>query len=497
MKTVIVVGAGWAGLSAAVRLTKAGQPVHLLEAAPQAGGRARRQQLRWADGIDIHLDNGQHLLLAAYHETLALVDELGGRGLKRVPLDWQDAAGLRLRRRSRSLGGVDGPHDGRGMGGTARRMTEAGGLMDGSQGFGDMTGLWHRLVEAVSLLGAVLGAEGLSLAHRARLVQTLLLARLGGWRCPVGVRTVADWFAHTRQPDALIRQLWRPLVVSAMNTPPEAADAATFLRVLRDALGGQPTDSDFVLADEDLGALLVDPAMDFLKAQQMPVWLRSPARSIERDGEAYRVRVQHPERGEMWLHARQLVIATPPLAAARLLQGLGAADHPALAAALQPLQAFDYRPISTAYVGWPTGYPGLPARLPTMFSLAGGAQDGPSGPAHWFFARGEQAGWRLGAMVVSDSEAAQAEGAAALEAALQQQLIRSMGLPPAVHLQLIHEKRATLACTPDRPRVEAAQVWDCLPGIVLAGDYCYPDYPATLEGAVRSGRIAAQRLMKD
>ena len=120
-----------------------------------------------------------------------------------------------------------------------------------------------------------------------------------------------------------------------------------------------------------------------------------------------------------------------------------------------------------------------------------------SGPAHWFFDRGEQAGWRLGAMVISDSEAAQAEGEAALQVALQRQLSELMKLPPAEHMVLIHEKRATFACTDDRPTVPPGYLLPQLPGVVLAGDYSYGGYPATLEGAVRSGRMAAEILLDD
>jgi len=116
-----------------------------------------------------------------------------------------------------------------------------------------------------------------------------------------------------------------------------------------------------------------------------------------------------------------------------------------------------------------------------------------SGPAHWFFDRGEQAGWRLGAMVISDSEAAQAEGEAALQVALQRQLSELMKLPPAEHMVLIHEKRATFACTDDRPTVPPGYLLPQLPGVVLAGDYSYGGYPATLEGAVREKALHTMR----
>jgi phytoene dehydrogenase-like protein len=75
-RRVAVVGAGWSGLAAAIALTRAGHPVALFDAAPQAGGRARGVQITLGDR-DYPLDNGQHLLIGAYCETLALMRVVG------------------------------------------------------------------------------------------------------------------------------------------------------------------------------------------------------------------------------------------------------------------------------------------------------------------------------------------------------------------------------------------------------------------------------------
>ena len=84
MKQLTIVGAGWAGLAAAVAATQAGWHVQLLEAANTAGGRARSLQQSFADKP---LDNGQHVLIGAYRDTLA------GNGTPSPP----DRSGTRAR----------------------------------------------------------------------------------------------------------------------------------------------------------------------------------------------------------------------------------------------------------------------------------------------------------------------------------------------------------------------------------------------------------------
>lgn len=457
---VLIVGAGWAGLAAAIELCRAGVAVHLVEAAPQAGGRARRLLLPWGnEGQEIAVDNGQHLLLGAYRETLALIDFLGGRGLRRLPMQWRDAAGFAIERRSHAVSG---------------QSEQEMGLQIG---------------ESLSLFKAVLKAKKLPLSDRGRLIRTMVQAKLSGWRTPLGVRTVAEWYERTGQPAMLVRQFWDPLVLSAMNTPPESACAITFLRILRDALGKEPSASDFILPERDLGELFVDPAMAYLQSQQARISLRTPVREIRQSptGRGYIARVQDPERGETVLQAAQVILATPPAVAARLLSGILPENL------LAPLSAFAYRSISSAYAGWRAERADLPASWPTIFSLFDETHG--AAPAHWFFDRGVQAGWRIGAMVISDSGMAQAMGEQQLESALLAQLSRTLGLPKPEKITLVHDKRATFACTPDRPRVAPALLMQHLPGLALAGDYAYGPYPATLEGAVRSGRLAAALML--
>ena len=98
MKQLTIVGAGWAGLAAGVAATQAGWHVTLFEATHIAGGRARSLQQTFADRP---LDNGQHVLIGAYRDTLALMRTVGlspDTLLQRLPLDlrFADGQGLSL-----------------------------------------------------------------------------------------------------------------------------------------------------------------------------------------------------------------------------------------------------------------------------------------------------------------------------------------------------------------------------------------------------------------
>ena len=433
----------------------------------------------------IELDNGQHLLLGAYTEVLALLDLLGTLDdayMDRRPLRLAGSDGLLMQRPSFGASGPGAP-----------------GL-----------GLAAALLTPLSPLLALVRAQGLSAGARWAMVRALVQLRLRGWQPPAGVRTIADWYVQARQPAELIERVWQPLAISALNTPADSACAATFIRVLRDSLGGPPSASDFLLPRRDLSDLFVDPALGWLRQHGARLMLRTDVRRIE-PGIRLRYRlvggVRHADDAAT-VECDEVVLATPPYSSARLLEGMA---DPALLAALN---GFQYLPITTAYLGWPQDAVANPAAqgatpgpLPVLPSPAGSSnlpvfpallalRESPARQRHaqWFFDRGLHAHWHVAALVLSDSRVARELGDTRLAAALVRQVVEEIGLPAPLQLSLIHEKRATLACTPDRPRLSATSPGARLAGLVLAGDYAYSDYPATLEGAVRSGRAAAQAL---
>lgn len=303
-----MVGAGWAGLAAAVALAERGVPVSVFEASRNLGGRARRVTI---DGVD--LDNGQHVLIGAYRETLALMRTVGvdpRRALLRAPLELRFADGFRLRA--------------------------------------------PRLPWPINLAAALLGAKGLPRAEAFAAMRFIARLRAARYRVDPD-RSVAQLLDEHGQDGALRSHLWQPLCVSALNTPLERASARVFAAVLRDGLGGRRSGSDLLLPRTDLGRLFSEPAAAWIRARGGAVELGAPVRRIERLPNGWRI------NDEQVFHAT--IIACGPHQAGALLVQL-----PELADALAAIDAFAYEPIVTCYLRYPESV-SLPA---PMLGLSGG-----------------------------------------------------------------------------------------------------------------------------
>lgn len=435
---VAVVGAGWAGLAAALRLADAGVALTLFDAAPVAGGRARSSRLQTPLG-SFTTDNGQHLIVGAYRESLSLIAGLDGAApLRRVPLDLSATNGLRLQA--------------------------------------------ARLPAPLHLGVALLGARGLGPGGRAAAVRLMLSLRLAGWRAADG-ETVSALLHRLRQPPPLTDRLWAPLCIGALNTLPDQACATAFATVLRDTLGGPRSASDFVLVDAPLGALLPEPALARLRRAGAAVRLRCPVRRLERADAQWRIGTEVFD---------ELLLALPPWSAAAVLEASGLRCG--------QLRAFEPEAIATGWALWPVDR--APA-LPRWCLL----DEDPARQAHgqWLFDRGviqgrsddgrSSAAAHLAGIVISVAGQLESLPRNALADGLSRQLVQAFGGPPPAAVHVVTERRATFRCTPQRPRLEVGHLRDEGQGPWLAGDWLWPDYPATLEAAVRSGRHAADLML--
>lgn len=436
---VAVAGGGWAGCAAAVELACQGCQVTLFEAARSLGGRARGVEVR-----GLALDNGQHILLGAYKESL--------RMMARVGVD-QQSAFLRLP--------------------VQMRYPDGGGGMDF---------VAPRLPAPLHLVVALLRAKGLDRADKLALARFRSAGRWMGWQLNDDC-TVTEVLERFDQTERLVRLLWRPLCIAALNTPPERASANVFLAVLRDSLGAsRRAASDMLLPRLAMGALFPEPAGAWLERQGHGVRLGVKVASIQRDGDAWLLTPGADAPDERF---DAVVLATPAPVSAALLAAL-----PDAAAVAGQLDAMSHEPIATCYLQYAAG-----TRLELPFHAL---LDDPAADrwGQFVFDRAHLDPSQDGLLAVVVSAAGDAANLPReqLAAAIAAQLAQDFGRPELAApawTQLITEKRATFACTPGLARPGNVTP---LPGLVLAGDYTASDYPATLETAVRSGQAAATAI---
>lgn len=429
-KKVAIIGAGLAGLSAAVELLQHGYQVSLFEAAPQAGGRARGV----AYGNTV-LDNGQHLCIGAYSATLNL---LKAAGLETEEIFLRLPLALHMHHET----------------------------PDGMQRISLVTPTW--MPAPLHLLWGLLAAHGLDWRSKWHAIRWMLDLKRGGFTLKKDI-TVAALLAQAQQTVIAIRTLWEPLCLAALNTPITEASAQVFLNVLQDSFQHRRQDSDFLIVKADLSTALIQPLLQAIQNWGAEIHLRQTVTSI-----------QPLETGCL------VSTATSTVAFDDVIVAIGAHQLKTIESELA-IPAFDYQPITTVYLQYDPEF-----RLPQpVMGLCHGL-------AQWVFDRGQccdQPG--LLAVVISAHPPLNMEKQSLLEQCIEA-LNRALALydmqlaPSPVWTKIITEKRATFSCTPDlpRPNVRAG-----IPHLFLAGDYVSGRYPATIEGAVRSGYAAAQAIM--
>ncbi len=272
--TVHVVGAGLAGLAAAVRLAPAGRPVALYEAAPQAGGRCRSYHDRT---LDMVIDNGNHLLLSANTAALAYVRAIGGEGALTV-------------------------------------------APESAFAFADLaTGeRWTLRPGAGRLPAWVFDA--------ARRVPG---TRPGDYLAPLRLlfagpaTTVGD---RIPPHGALYERLLHPLLLAALNTDPQAASARLAAGLIRETLGKGGAACRPVVATGGLGGALVDPALAHLARRGIRCRFGASLKAVETAGSRATALLFAGERVPLG-GQDSVVLAVPPRVAAALLPDLRVPDE--------------------------------------------------------------------------------------------------------------------------------------------------------------------------
>lgn len=412
--SVHVVGAGLAGLSAAVRLAEGGERVVLYEAAKAAGGRCRS----YRDGtLGLEIDNGNHLLLSGNTAALDYVRLTGGsaalQSAREAAFDFADL-------------------------GTGER--------------------WQVRPNAGRLPWWVLISDRRVPGTRIR----DYLGPLGILRAPPDAEIGSVMACH----GLLWERLWHPVLLAALNTEPEIAAAGPAAAILRETLGAGGRACNPIVATGGLSAAFVEPALAYLRARGADLRFGARLRAVETTPDR---RVGALAFGETRVDlgpADTVILAVPPWVASDLVPGLSA---PA-----------EYRGIVNAHfrVAPPPGQP-------LLLGIVGGLSE-------WLFAYPD----RL-SVTISAGDRLFDVPREELARTIWTEVATLAGLPPDPMpvWQIVKEKRATFAATPatiaKRPGCHTG-----LENLVLAGDWVETGLPATIEGAIRSGVMAASVLQR-
>ena len=413
-ETIHVVGAGLAGLACALRLADAGRRVALYEAARMAGGRCRSY---FDATLGLTIDNGNHLLLSGnaaardYAKRIGASDALVGPDA--CAFDFLDAR-------------------------TGERWT----LRPNASRIPWWIFVADRRVPGTGPLDYLDAGKLLFAKDGATIGETM--------RC------------H----GPLWEKLWRPVLLSALNTEPEPASAKLAGAVLRESLAAGGDACRPMVAKDGLGGALIEPALRTLRAKGVEPRFGARLREIAFDDS--RVAALRFGDREVTLQGRDaVVLATPPWIAQELLPGLVAPD--------------DFRAILNAHfkIAPPPGQPLLLGMIGTL--------------TEWLFAFND----RL-SVTISGADRLIDDAREELAEKIWAEVSAATGLPaePLPPWQIVKEKRATFAATPtqEKRRPDAKTSSD---NLLLAGDWTNTGLPATIEGSIRSGYKAAELAMRD
>jgi squalene-associated FAD-dependent desaturase len=437
---VVIIGGGWAGLSAATRLVENGHPVTLFERSNSPGGRAssfyEKELGEW-------LDNGPHIVIGAYTAARRLLQVWGSAaGISyaegdAIPWLYPNGKIIRLQ-----LGGSSGK-------------------------FGALTSL--------------LSFGGMPVSDRLKTIRALdALVRWADVDLTEET-TVADFLARYNIKPGDCGGLWDALTTAVMNGPPYLVGLHPIIKAIKEGLLVGGDSGRIGIPTRPFKNLYVDPALEYLTGQGVEMRLDSSIDAIQTSRQGA---LSEVISGDSVFRVKRVISAVPPFELLRLLPE-PVKEQPFFSRFTE----FEYAPIVAVHLSFDA--PVLPVRFGYI----------PDSFTQWIFARGihESEGWSQLSAVISYAPRKDETSSTIIGAQVLDDVRRV--LPPArrvevKYLKVVRTVRATVLLKPGseslRPPPETP-----VKGLYLAGDWCGTGLPATIESAARSGDAAARAAMRD
>ncbi len=439
---VLIIGGGWAGLSAAIELVANGKSIFLIESAKQLGGRARTVKVKQTT-----VDNGTHIMIGAYTETLRLIQKVYPFASYSTEKDLLKRQCLSLHYKQKLKASITLP--------------------------------CIPLPAPFNIIGSFLFARGLSLKDKLCVLVLGTKIKLKLIKIPFDLG-LQDFFVQQKQTESVIQSVWEPLCLAIMNTPIKHASTEIFLQVLKESFFKSRQASDLIFFKKSLSEILPIPAEKYITQHNGKILPEQKALSITKENNFYSVTT-----ASFQLQAKHIVLATPPPAAAKLLTGLN--TQQILDPVIKNLNQFSYQTICTVYL-----------QYPETIHCERSMQGFIGTTSQWMFNKTSltnQPGL-VSIIISSDGPHLEMDNPSLIKTVTEELAQFYPHWPEPLDAFVIREKRATFTASININRIRPTNK-TVINNIWLAGDYTNTQYPATLEGAVRSGLQCAQQILAE